>query len=259
MNQPVSSPQLHPASFCALDFLRTLVVALVAGFFTPVVLLRRKTIGASLRAEFLRHLRPFELLLPRILVFEALNIASSLRIADKTRKSPGASPGRPQATLDPDDASNRPAAFCIVPLRGNPSDRNARALIARMRRFSQGDADKRQAPMARRESLSKQPLALRLQALIRAVSDPDPHVQRLARRFSKAMPRQVEALFAPRFTPWAHFNAHLQTLEAEVTHRLVQFASSSGRCGQPIRQDLRLAAGPRPRARPKLDAPRGLP
>jgi len=227
MNQPVASSQLHPASFCALDFLRTLVVALVAGFFTPVALLRRKTIVASLRTEFLRHLRPFELLLRRILVFEALNIVSSLSIADKKRKRPGASPGRPQATLDPDDASNWPAAFCVVPLRENPSDRNTKALLARMHRFSQGVAEKRRTPPTRRETWSTQPLALRLQALIRTISDLNPHIQRLARRFSKAMPRQVEALFAPRFTPWAHFNEHLQTLEAEVTHRLVHFANSS--------------------------------
>ena len=227
MTEPASSPKLEPAGSGALDFLRALVAAMASAFFTPVALLSRKTIPTDQRNTFLSHLRPIELLLRRIFTVEALRIAPSVRIADGQRVTLGPLPVRPQRQLDPDDSTRWPVTFCTLPPRENPRDRRHKALLARARLYMAIAAETKPPRPPLREHHPTRPLALRLEALIRAAANPAGHIQRLARRFSRAMPTRVEALFAPQFTPWGDFNVHLRRLEIEATCLFVQFADSS--------------------------------
>ena len=227
MTEPASSPKLDPASSGALDFLRALVAAMARVFFTPVALLARRTIPTDQRNSFLSHLRPIALLLRRIFMVEALRIAPAVRLADAMRVSLGPLPARPQRPLDPQDSTRWPVTFCTVPPRENPRDRRYKALLARARLHAANAVETKPPRPPLREHHPTRPLALRLEALIRAAANPAGHIQRLARRFSRAMPRRVEALFAPQFTPWSDFNDHLGRLQAEVTRLFVQFADSS--------------------------------
>ncbi len=204
MNVDLFNLPVHNIGRIAADGLmhaRDLAGYLFCRFFTPMQIAARIMIPRDERFDFLRWFRIVEDMLRRILFIEASAIATSL---------PPPAPSRPSRAgagrkLPPDFECERleswRPSFHMAPSQARPGSKD------------------RYPKRPRRDALPSRPLALRMQAVLEALYDPHPYIQRLARHLRRRGLSRFRklAIFTPAF--YGRASPTLETLSAEWAPR----------------------------------------
>jgi hypothetical protein len=183
MTRNTTDPSTPTLLEAASDLLATIFFA----FWRPAELAGQPAIWQWRKLAFLDLLRPLERLVRRILLIEAFGLIATLLPESHSRPA-RARHRRHTVELDPDNPASWPVRFRILcertPRRGN---RRPAKLVASDPHFPV-------PPRYARKLHNPWPLALRLEAVARILSDPAPHIRRLAFRLRRAARRAT--LFA---------------------------------------------------------------
>ena len=183
---------------------RDLLGFIFVRFFTPRAIAREIVIDAERRFDFLRWLRIVEEMVRRVFFIEASAIATSLPPPEpRTRSS---APRKPAPVFDRYDVATWRPSFRMTPHATRPHQLNPHRVTKHPR-----------------ELVPSRPLARRMRAVLLAVVDPHPFIDRLARRLRRGIER-FRSLTTSR--PCFHGRADptLRDLSAECLSR---FADTS--------------------------------
>jgi hypothetical protein len=202
-NLPV--PNIGRIAADGLVHARDLLGFLFVRSFTPEAIALEIVIHRERRHDFLRWLRIVEEMLRRVLFLEASAIATSFPpptparlLTARTRK--------PAPVFNREDSTTWRLSLRMTPPAGRQHHRKHKP--------------SRRQP---RIVVPSRPLALRVQAILRALEDPHPYIQRLALRLRKGLDRfRHLANFKPSF----HGRA-TPTLRALATECAPRFADTS--------------------------------
>lgn len=193
-----------PDAFSVLVKVRDTLAWIMARFWSPAAFGRLDCIMRSQRSELLVWLRPLETILRRMFLIEAHALAPNLpqpapRAA--SRAASPASPTTPEATDEPETGTAAFSTRATAASRADGSELVHSPCFAWRRRLKDED------------DVAARPLALRVEALLRAVLDPMKHIRRLAHQIR----RQGAPAFAPKLAPEACEPPSLRRALALVT------------------------------------------
>lgn len=149
---------------------RDLLGFIFVRFFTPRNIAREIVISAERRFDFLRWLRIVEEMVRRVLFIEASAIAISLPPPEPRAST--SRPRKPAPVFDREDVATWRPSFRMTPYAIRP--------------HAPGRQRMKKAP---RTLLPSRPLARRMRAVLLAVVDPHPFIERLARRLRRGLDR----------------------------------------------------------------------
>ncbi len=167
----LSVPNIGRIAADGLVHARDLLGFIFVRFFTPRSIAREIVISAERRFDFLRWLRIVEEMVRRVLFIEASAIATSLPPPSEPRARSSA-PRKPAPVFDRYDVATWRPSFRMTPY----------ATHARPSR-------QQRAKHEPRALLPSRPLARRMRAVLLAVVDPHPFIERLARRLRRGLDR----------------------------------------------------------------------
>lgn len=166
----LSVPNIGRIAADGLVHARDLLGFIFVRFFTPRNIAREIVISAERRFDFLRWLRIVEEMVRRVLFIEASAIATSLPPSEPRTQT--SRPRKPAPVFDRYDVATWRPSFRMTPY----------AIRARAPSRQRMKKDPR-------ELLPSRPLARRMRAVLLAVVDPHPFIERLARRLRRGLDR----------------------------------------------------------------------